>query len=49
MSNYSTHSTAADRWARPRQHLDPSIRRKVHGPIRPMDEPSFFERLFRRH
>jgi hypothetical protein len=33
--------------AKPRRHLDPSMRRKVHGPIRPMDEPGFFERLFR--
>lgn len=47
MSNYSTYSSLSDRWAKPRQSLDPSMRRKVHGPIRPMTEPSLIERLFR--
>jgi hypothetical protein len=49
MSNYTTHSSLADRWSKPRTQLDPSIRRRIHGPIRPMEEPSFFERLFRGH
>ena len=49
MSNYSMHQSLPDRWAKPRPILDPSMRRKVHGPIRPMEEPGFFERLFRWH
>ena len=47
MSNTTIHSGLSDRWAKPRQSLDPSMRRKVHGPIRPMEEPSLLERLFR--
>lgn len=47
MSNISIHSGLSDRSAKPRQNLDPSMRRKVHGPIRPMDEPSLLARLFR--
>jgi hypothetical protein len=47
MSNHSMRDGLSDRWAKPRQSLDPSMRRKVHGPIRPMEEPGFFERLFR--
>ena len=49
MANYTVHHSLPDRWAKPRPSLDPSMRRKVHGPIRPMDEPTFFERLFRWH
>lgn len=31
-----------------RTDADPSLRRKMHGPIQPMDEkPSFLRRLFR--
>jgi hypothetical protein len=47
MSNYTTHSSLSDRWTKPRPYLDPSNRRRIHGPLRPMEEPSFFERLFR--
>jgi hypothetical protein len=30
----------------PRQAMDPCTRRKVYGPIRPMETPGLFERLF---
>lgn len=49
MSNTSIHGGLSDRAAKPRQNLDPSTRRKLYGPIRPMDEPSLLERLFRWH
>ncbi len=49
MSTYSSHGSLSDRWPKPRRQLDPGVRRKVHGPIRPMEEPGFFERLFRWH
>ena len=32
--------------ARPRATLDPSIRRMIYGPIRPMVEPGLLSRLF---
>jgi hypothetical protein len=49
MSNYTQHSSMSDRWIRPRQSLDPTMRRKVHGPIRPMEEPGLLDWLLRRH
>jgi hypothetical protein len=49
MSNYTTHTSLADRWTKPRQPLDPCMRRKVHGPIRPMEEPGLLGRFFRWH
>ncbi|KPH58897.1 hypothetical protein ADT71_24950 [Novosphingobium sp. ST904] len=33
----------------PRPPLDPGLRRRFHGPIQPMEEPTFLERLFGRH
>ena len=47
MSNYTSYSSMSDRWIRPRQSLDPTMRRQVHGPIRPMEEPGLLERLLR--
>lgn len=29
-----------------RAPLDPTLRRQMYGPIRPMDEPGFLRRLF---
>jgi hypothetical protein len=49
MSNYTQHSSAADRWTRPRQSLDPTMRRRVHGPIQPMEQPRLLDWLLRRH
>lgn len=36
----------ADPWTRARATLDPSIRRMIYGPIRPMAEPGLLWRLF---
>jgi hypothetical protein len=49
MSNYTQYSSVADRWIRPRQSLDPTMRRRVHGPIQPMEEPRLLDWLLRRH
>ncbi|HEX7712027.1 MAG TPA: hypothetical protein VF418_13935 [Sphingomonadaceae bacterium] len=35
-----------DNWSLPRQVMDPCTRRKVYGPIRPMESPGLFERIF---
>lgn len=32
-----------------RPTLDPSLRRSIYGPIRPMDPPGILQRLFGRH
>ncbi len=37
------HGTA---WQRGRSALDPSIRRMIFGPIRPMETPGLLKRLF---
>lgn len=37
----------AEPWIRARASLDPSIRRMIYGPIRPMSEPGFLSRIFR--
>jgi hypothetical protein len=43
-------SSNADQSTRTRPHCDTSLRRYVHGPIRPMvEEPNFLQRLFRLH
>jgi hypothetical protein len=34
-----------DNWSMPRQVMDPCMRRKVYGPIRPMVDPTLLERL----
>jgi hypothetical protein len=48
MASLSYRSSRPDRWVMPRPHHDPSLRYMIHGPIRPMEEPGFWERLFRR-
>ena len=47
MSSLTYRSSRPDGWVAPRPHSDPSLRYMTHGPIRPMEEPSFLERLFR--
>ncbi len=43
-------SSNPDKWVQPRPHCDASLRRYVHGPIRPMHEDAgFLQRLFRLH
>ena len=46
MSSLSYHSSRPDRWVQPRPYRDASLRLQTHGPIRPMEEPGFFARLF---
>jgi hypothetical protein len=48
MSSLSYRSSRPDGWVQPRAHRDPSIRYMTHGPVLPMEEPSFFQRLFGR-
>lgn len=39
-------SSRPDNWTLPRSQRDPAYRHMSHGPIQPMDKPSFIERLF---
>jgi hypothetical protein len=48
MSSFSFRSSRPDGWTMPRPHRDPSLRYRMHGPIQPMEEPSFLARLFGR-
>jgi hypothetical protein len=48
MASLSYRSSRPDGWIMPRPHRDPSLRYMIHGPIRPMEEPGFFARLFGR-
>ena len=45
MSSERIHTSAPDQWSHPRPYQDASIRRRKHGPVRPMREPGFIERL----
>lgn len=38
-------STQAGGWQPARASLDPAMRRMIFGPIRPMERPSFLQRL----
>ena len=49
MSSLSYRSSRPDRWSQPRPHQDASLRYMKHGPIQPMEEPSFLARLCSRH
>ncbi|MGX7925096.1 hypothetical protein ACWPMX_00830 [Tsuneonella sp. HG094] len=46
MSGLSFRSSRPDPWVQPRPFTDASQRFRMHGPIRPMEEPSLFARLF---
>lgn len=48
MSNFTYRSSRPDAWAQPRAYRDASLRLMAYGPVRPMKEPGFFERLFGR-
>lgn len=48
MPGKSYRSSKPDSWSAPGPYQDESLRRKKHGPIRPMEEPGFISRLFRR-
>ncbi|GFE72627.1 hypothetical protein [Novosphingobium sp. TCA1] len=40
------HTYRAERIWTPRTPLDPGLRRRFHGPIQPMDQPTLLERIF---
>ena len=46
MSSLTYRSSRPDNWTMPRAYSDATLRRMAHGPIQPMQQPSFFERLF---
>lgn len=48
MSTRSYHSSRPDRWISPRPSSNPCLRAQAYGKIRPMEEPSWLERLFGR-
>jgi hypothetical protein len=48
MSSLHYKSSRPDHWTMPRPYQDASSRYIKHGPIRPMEEPGFWRRLFGR-
>jgi hypothetical protein len=47
MSSFNFRSSRPDRWTSPRPYSDASLRRLVHGPIQPMEQPTLLQRLLR--
>jgi hypothetical protein len=45
MSSLTFRSSRPDNWTLPRPHSDPSLRYHKHGPIQPLQQPTFWERL----
>ena len=43
MTRYTT--SKPDPWLSPRPYTDASLRRRDYGPVQPMHEPSWLERL----
>jgi len=48
MTPYPIHRSRPDAWTSPRSTSDPSLRALAYGPVRPMHEPSLFERFVER-
>jgi len=48
MSSLSYRSSRPDGWIQPRAYSDASMRYMTHGPVLPMEQPGFFQRLFGR-
>ncbi len=48
MSPYIRHMSRPHESILPRAHTDADHRRRTYGRVQPMDEPGFFQRLFRR-
>ncbi|MEM7689899.1 MAG: hypothetical protein AAF291_12830 [Pseudomonadota bacterium] len=46
MTSASITTSKPDHWTVPRPFTDASVRLQKHGPIRPLEEPGFLERLF---
>ena len=49
MTQYSFRTSGPDAWSSPRPVRDPYIRALAYGPIKPMHEPSWLEKLLGRH
>ena len=45
MHTPSFRSSSPDRWTQPRPFSDPSLRFAKFGALRPMEQPSFWQRL----
>jgi hypothetical protein len=45
MSNLTFRSSRPDTWILPRPHRDPSQRLMTYGPLIPMEQPGFWQRL----
>jgi hypothetical protein len=48
MTAYRFRCSRPHEWILPRPHIDAHQRYRTYGPILPMDEPSFLERLLGR-
>lgn len=48
MTPYPIRTSRADHWTNPRPYSDPALRALAYGPVRPMVEPSWWERLLGR-
>lgn len=47
MSGLQFRSSRPDQWTLPRPYQDANLRYRTHGPVQPMEQRSFFARLFR--
>ncbi|MEE4537045.1 MAG: hypothetical protein V2J51_00945 [Erythrobacter sp.] len=45
MSHMRFHTSRPDSWTAPRPFSDATMRRRKHGPILPLEQPSLLERL----
>ncbi|MEM8726040.1 MAG: hypothetical protein AAGE86_11020 [Pseudomonadota bacterium] len=48
MSQHSFRNSRHDRWSSPRLYSDPCLRALAYGKVRPMEEPTWLEKLFGR-
>ena len=48
MTPYSIHRSRPDQWTSPRPYSDATLRAHAYGRVRPMVEPSWWERLLGR-
>ena len=48
MSSLHFRSSRPDAWTMPRPYQDANTRLMKHGPIQPMEQPGFWQRLFAR-
>ena len=48
MTSYPIHRSRPAPWTSPRPYSDPCLRALAYGPVRPMHEPAWWERLLGR-